>query len=129
MGTIRIISTKKIEVQKELAYVDKTPELTGTGAMVMSSGDLMRVNTLKPVTYQFLVGNNIVPEPITFIDPITRKEVKESILTWPGVKHLVDAGVFDVYTDGERISLDEKVKPEKTEKTKKTPSLTEIAEK
>lgn len=124
---IKIISTKEIEVMRELAYVDRTPDLTKAGAIV-STDALIRVNVLKPITYAFKVGTNIIPEPLTFIDPETRKEVKESILSWPGVKHLVEAGVFEVYRAEEKMEMpttdDEVVKPS----TKKGKSLSDVAE-
>ena len=84
---------------RELAYVDRTPELKNTGAVVMSGNSLMRVNTLSPVTYDFEVGPNEIPEPYTFINPTDRKEISESILTWKGVQYLIKQGVFEAFTD------------------------------
>ena len=99
MGKIKIISTQKIEVMRELAYVDRTPDLTNTGAAIISGQSLMRVNTLKPMSYKFVVGANEINDPITFVDPVTRKEVTESVLTWKGVRYLINSGVFEAFTD------------------------------
>lgn len=124
---IKIVSSQKIEVQRELAFVDRSPDLTKQGSFVaVGGGDLVRVNTLKPITYQFQKGVNNIPDPLpTFIDPITRKEVSESILTWAGVKHLIDAGVFEAFKPDQKLNVEESTK---TEKTKKKPSLDDISE-
>lgn len=119
--TIKIISTQKIEVIRELAYVDRSPDLAKVGTVV-GSDSLMRVNTLKPVSYHFQVGSNEVPEPFTFIDPVTRKEVSESILTWPTVKYLVEAGVFEVFKTADKLDHND------FKNTKKAKSLDTIAE-
>lgn len=119
--TIKIISTQKIEVIRELAYVDRSPDLAKVGTVV-GSDSLMRVNTLKPVSYSFQVGSNEVPEPLTFTDPVTRQQVTESILTWPAVKHLVDAGVFEVFKNSDRLDHTD------LKNTKKAKSLDTIAE-
>jgi hypothetical protein len=119
--TIKIISTQKIEVIRELAYIDRTPDLAKVGT-VIGNDSLMRVNTLKPVSYHFQVGSNQVPEPFTFIDPVTRQEMSESILTWPTVKHLVEAGVFEVFRTSDKVDHND------LKTTKKVKSLDTIAE-
>jgi hypothetical protein len=119
--TIKIISTQKIEVIRELAYIDRSPDLTKAGAIV-GSDSLMRVNTLKPVSYHFQVGSNEVPEPFTFTDPVTRQQVSESLLTWPTVKHLIEAGVFEVFKTADRVDFND------LKNTKKAKSLDTIAE-
>jgi hypothetical protein len=119
--TIKIISTQKIEVIRELAYIDRTPDLAKVGT-VIGNDSLMRVNTLKPVSYHFQVGSNQVPEPFTFIDPVTRQEMSESILTWPTVKHLVEAGVFEVFRTSDKLDHTD------LKTTKKVKSLDTIAE-
>ena len=106
MGKLKIISTQKIEVMRELAYADRTPELANTNAVVMSGSSLMRVNTLNPVTYKFEKGSNEIDDPITFRDPVTRKEITESILTWKGVQHLIKIGVFEAFNETGEITPD-----------------------
>lgn len=125
--TIKIISTKKIEVMRELAFIDKTPDLTKVGAIV-STEALLRVNVLKPVTYKFEEGTNVVLEPLTFVDPVTRKQVQESILEWPGVKHLVDAGVFEVYKTEDKIEFSNPTEENVKSSTKKGKTLSDVAE-
>ena len=121
--TVKIISTKKIEVIRDLAFVDRSPDLTKVGAIV-SSDALIRVNVLKPVSYQFNEGTNVIPEPLTFTDPVTRLEVKESITKWKTVQHLVDAGVFEVYMSKDVVDLN---KGEKKVSPKKPKSLADTA--
>lgn len=121
MSTITIISTHKIEVIRDLAYSDRTPDLAGAGTNVIGSGDLMRVNVLKPFSYKFNAGTNVVQDPLTFVDPVTRKEVTESILTWPTVKKLIDKGVFQAYGLEQKIDVHaKKAEPERDIPAKKT---------
>lgn len=120
--TIKIISTQKIEVIRELAYVDRSPDLEKVGAIV-SSDALIRVNVLSPISYQFNEGANEIPDPFVFTDPVTREEVSESILEWQGVQHLITAGVFEAFESSKKIDVDKVLK--KT--TKKPKSLADAA--
>jgi len=124
---IKIISTQKIDVQRELAYVDRSPDLTKQGSFVaVGGGDLVRVNTLVPIIYPFKKGTNEVPDPLPpFIDPITREKISdESILSWAGVKHLIEAGVFEAYKPDQKISAEDL----SAEKPKKKKSIEEISQ-
>lgn len=124
--TIRIFSDIKIQVMRDLAYRDDTPDMAKAGTVV-GSGNFIRVQTLKPISYNFVKGENIIPEKITFIDPLTRKEVSESILTWPGVKHLIANGTFKAFTADAMITGEEKPgTEEKVEKKRK--ALSDLAE-
>lgn len=116
--TIKIISTQKIEVIRDLAYVDRTPELAKAGT-VIAGDSLMRVNVLKPISYKFEVGSNEVDEPFTFIDPETRKEVSESILSWKGVRHLIDAGVLEAFRSDGIVSVEKLENEDKKNTAKK----------
>lgn len=127
MSTIRIISTKKIEVIRALAYSDKTPDIVKEGTVV-GTGNFMRVMTHQPVSYSFKEGSNTVPEPYTFKDPVTREEVTESILEWPAVKSLIASGVFEVFLEGNRYTGDEKTPAKKGNKKPAGKSLGDIAE-
>jgi len=121
---VKIFSKQKIEVVRELAFADKSPDLSKAATSVIGTGDLIRVNTLKPISYQFIVGMNEVPNPIEFIDPVTREKKSESILTWPGVRHLIEAGVFEAV---ENVELGSSIEP-KAEKNKKGKTLEDISE-
>jgi hypothetical protein len=124
--TIKIISTKKIEIVRDLAYVDRTPDLARVGAIV-SSDALIRVNVLRPISYQFEVGTNEIPEPLdAFQDPVKREMItKESILDWKGVQHLIEAGVFEAYKSGDIVKSNSGGTKKKA--TKKPKSLDEVA--
>ena len=122
---IKIVSSQKIEVQRELAFVDRTPDLTKQGSVVVGSGDLIRVNTLKPISFKFEKGVNNVPDPFVFKDPVTREDVSESILSWPGVKHLIDAGVFEAFDMSKKLESTDAEKPEKGRKTKSLDAISE----
>lgn len=127
-NVIKIVSTQKIEVQRELAFVDQSPDISKPGTIVaVGGGNLVRVNTLKPITYAFVKGTNTVPDPLPpFKDPVTREEItNESILSWAGVKHLIAAGVFEAFKPDQKLDTNETVK---SEKTKKKTSLDEISE-
>lgn len=136
--TIKIISSKNVEVIRSLAYDDKTPDLVKEGTIV-GTGNFLRVVTLKPVSYTFKIGTNEIAEPYTFKDPVTREMVTESILTWPGVKALVNRGIFEVYRSNNRVvDLDEEVeevitvenKPKRKtkEEKKQEKSLNDVAD-
>lgn len=139
MSKIKIISTKKIEVIRSLAYQDKTPDMVKAGTIV-GSGNFIRVMTLAPISYKFHVGTNVLDELITFTDPATKEKITESILTWPAVKDLIKRGIFEVYKDSARITdLDAAVteeaaveakdeKPKREKKHSKSTSLDDIAE-
>jgi hypothetical protein len=112
MSTIRVYSTKDIEVIKELAYDDRSPEMAKAG-QVIGDGNFIRVMTLSPVSYEFKKGANDVPDPFTFIDPVTKKEVKESITEWPAVKALVKTGILEIYKSGDKVNTNAPAKSTK----------------
>ena len=123
--TIKIISTKKIEVTRGLAYLDKTPEMAKAGTII-GTGNFINVLTLKPVSYQFVVGTNEVPEPFEFKDPVDNEVKKESILSWPTVRELIKAGIFEVFDTSQRITV-ESLEKEESKNSKKPKSLEEMA--
>lgn len=123
--TIKIISTKKIEVTRGLAYLDKTPEMAKAGTII-GTGNFINVLTLKPVSYQFVEGINEVPEPFEFKDPVDNKVKRESLLSWPTVKELIKAGIFEVFDTSQKITA-ESLEKEESKNSKRTKSLEEMA--
>ena len=121
--TVTIFSKANIQIFRELAFRDDTPDIAKAGTIV-GSGNFIRVQNLTPVSYTFVEGENIIPEPYTFLDPTTKKEVSESILSWAGVKHLIANGTFKAFNTDTALSDDEAVKGKTTKIDSKDEEVT-----